>query len=113
MVLELHQSLCGQIEAPKLWHSKLRNGMEARKFRTSELDPCLFISDKMIAVCYVDDVLCWLRTTKILRKNIKSLEDKRDEFNWEMTVSKMLQLFLGSKSTKMNLMEATNSLNRA
>jgi len=25
MVLELHRSLCGQIEAPKLWHEKLKN----------------------------------------------------------------------------------------
>ena len=58
MVLELHRSLCGQIEAPKLWHEKLKNGMEVQNFKTSELDPYLFISKKMVAVFYVDDVLC-------------------------------------------------------
>jgi len=50
MVLELHRSLYGQIEAPKLWCEKLKNGMEAQNFKTSELDPCLFISKKMVCV---------------------------------------------------------------
>ena len=81
MVLELHRSLCGQIEAPKLWHEKLKNGMEARNFRTSELDPCLFISKKMVAVSHVDNVLYWFKHDKTFNKHIKSFEDDGDEFN--------------------------------
>ena len=40
VTLELHQSLCGQVEAPKLWHSKLHCDMEDCGFRASDLDPC-------------------------------------------------------------------------
>ena len=30
----------------------------------SELDPCLFIGDKVICICYVDDLLFWARDEK-------------------------------------------------
>ena len=95
MVLELHRSLHGQIKAPKLWCDKLKNRMEAQKFKTSELDPCLFISDKMMAVCHVDDVLCWFKDDNTFKKHIKSFEDNGDEFNWEMTVEQDVTAFLG------------------
>ena len=70
MVLELHRSLCGQIEAPKLWCEKLKNGMEARNFKTSELDPCLFISKKMVCVSHVDNCLHWFEDDKTFNKLI-------------------------------------------
>ena len=55
--------------------------MEARNFRTSELDPCLFISKKMVAVLHVDDVLYWFKHDKTFNKHIESFEDNGDKFN--------------------------------
>ena len=81
MVLELHRSLHGQIAAPKLWCEKHENGMEAQDFKTSELDPCLFVSKKMVAICHVDDVLHWFEVDKTLTKHIKCFEDNGDKFN--------------------------------
>ena len=95
MVLELHGSLHSQIEITKLWHDKLKNGMEAQNFKTSELDPCLFISKKMVAVSHVDDVLHWFKDDKTFTKHIKLFEDDRDKFNWEMTVEQDVTAFLG------------------
>ena len=95
MVLELHKSLYGQIEVPKLWHERLKNGMEARNFRTSKLDPCLLIFKKMVAVSYVDDVLYWFKHDKTFNKHIKSFEDNGDKFNWEMTVKQDVTAFIG------------------
>ena len=94
MVLELHRSLYGQIEAPKLWHEKLKNGMEAQGFKTSRTDPCLFISKKMVAVLHVDDVLHWFKDDKTFTKHIKSFEDDEDMFNWEMTAEQDVTAFL-------------------
>ena len=95
MVLELHRSLYGQIEAPKLWYEKLKNGMEARNFKTSELDPCLFISKKMVCASCVDDCLCWFKDDKTFNKLTKTFKDCGDEFNWEMTVEQDVTAFLG------------------
>ena len=72
MALELHRSFYGQIEAPKLWHEKLKNGLEAQDSKTSELDPCLFISKKMVCISYVDDCLYWFKDDKTFNKLIKN-----------------------------------------
>ena len=95
MVLELHRSLHSQIEAPKRWYRKLKNGMEAQDFKTSELDPCLFISKKMVCISYVDDCLYWFKDDKTFNKLIKTFEDDGDKFNWEMTVEQDVTAFLG------------------
>ena len=69
--------------------------MEAQNFKTSESDPCLFISKKMVAVSHVDDVLHWFKDDNTFKKHIKSFEDNADEFNWEMTVEQDVTAFLG------------------
>ena len=38
--------------------------MEACGMKQSELDPCLFVGDKVIAIQYVDDLLFWSRDEK-------------------------------------------------
>ena len=95
MVLELNRSLYGQIEAPKLWCEKLKNGMEAQNFKTSELDPCLFISKRMVCTSCVDDCLHWFKDDKTFNKLIKTFKDDGDKFNWEMTVEQDVTAFLG------------------
>ena len=55
--MKLHKSLCGQVEAPWFWCDKSSEGSQACGLKPSAIDPCLFVSDKVIAAVHVDDVV--------------------------------------------------------
>ena len=94
--LELHKSLYGQVEAPKLWYEKLRGGLESRGFTCYEnLDPCLFVKSDCIAFCYVDDLCFFYHKPKVFQTIIKSFKDDGDEYNWELTVEGEVNSYLG------------------
>lgn len=103
MMLELHKSLHGQTESPKIWFQKLKEGLEDCGFCPYEhLDPCLFVSDNVFAVCYVDDVLFWCCDAKHFDVFIQSFKDDGDECSWEMTVKEDVLAFLGVHITEQN-----------
>ena len=57
-VLRLKKNLCGKKAAPRLWFQHLKERLEACGFKQMiDVDPCLFISDKVICLVYVDDAL--------------------------------------------------------
>eukprot|EP00985_Skeletonema_marinoi_P023357 scaffold15528_cov159-Skeletonema_marinoi.AAC.1 len=53
--LRLLKSLYGLRQAPRLFWKYLTKSMEECGLKQSCLDPCLFIGEKVVAVCYVDD----------------------------------------------------------
>ena len=55
MVLKLKKSLYGTKQAPWTWFLKLKQCLEKRRFRQSELDPCFFVHLDMVYLNYVDD----------------------------------------------------------
>ena len=57
LALKLKKSLYGLRQAPLKWFEKLRGSLIERGFKQSAQDPCLFLSDKVVAVVWVDDVL--------------------------------------------------------
>ena len=59
MLLNLNKSLYWKAEAPCLWYKNLEKGIEAWGFKKSDAYPCIFISNKLICVVYVDDGLFW------------------------------------------------------
>ena len=61
-LLRLNNSLYGQAEAPRLWFEKLEKVLEDIDFNPSGADTCIFISDKVMCLAYVDD--CLLFDTK-------------------------------------------------
>jgi hypothetical protein len=61
MVLKLHFLLHGMRPSPRNFYRYLEEKLRAQGMRPSELDPCLFIGDKVIAVLYVDDVLLYAK----------------------------------------------------
>ena len=63
-VLKLNKSLYGQADAPRMCYDKLRAGLEARNFTACKADPCLFISKKVICICYVDNCLWFAKDSK-------------------------------------------------
>ena len=57
VVLKLKKSLYSQAEAARLWYEKLRNGLLERGFMMNKVDPCMFMSNTVMCVVYVDDCL--------------------------------------------------------
>ncbi len=57
-VLKLKKSLYGLKQSPRNFFLHLKNKLELVGFeQATEIDPCLFISDKVICLVYVDDTL--------------------------------------------------------
>lgn len=94
-VLKLKKSLYGSIFAPKLFYEKLSKGLEDRGFVKSRMDPCMFISKKVVVQCYVDDLNIYSPETKYIDALLKSFAEDGDEYNWEMTSNGTVSEFLG------------------
>jgi hypothetical protein len=58
-VLKLKRTLYGIKQSPRAFWKFMDEKMVNCDMVQSELDPCLFISDTVIAVMYVDDILMW------------------------------------------------------
>jgi hypothetical protein len=57
-VLRLKKSLYGLKQSPRNFFKHLKSKLEAIGFEAAtDIDSCLFISDKVICLCYVDDTL--------------------------------------------------------
>ena len=52
----------------------------------SKVDSCLFFSNKVIVLSYVDDCLLFAKCKKDINTLIKSFQDDGDKFNWKMTI---------------------------
>jgi Reverse transcriptase (RNA-dependent DNA polymerase) len=74
--LELKKSLYGLSVAPKLWYLHLREQLEAKGFKPSAIDPCLYFRNGVAIAVYVDDVIMIGRTTKELDEIVKDLQEE-------------------------------------
>ena len=59
MAIKLKKNLYGTKNASRNWFLKLKAGLEARGFKASAIDPCLFMRDDCLIVLYTDDCLCF------------------------------------------------------
>ena len=75
-VLKLEKNLYGTKQAAANWYEMLKNGLLKEGFKTSKIDPCLFLRKDAIIVTYVDDCLIFGRDAKIIETLINDL--KRD-----------------------------------
>ena len=82
VVLKLKISLYGQAEAACLWYENLRNGLLERRFVTSKVDTCLFMSKTVICVVYVDDCTFWARSQSDIDNVMKSFKEYGPSYNW-------------------------------
>ena len=80
-ILQLNKSLYGQADAPRMWYNKLREGLEARHFVTCEANPCLFISKKLVCICYVDDCLWFAKDSKDIDAVLQSFKDDGHQYS--------------------------------
>ncbi len=58
-VLKLNQTLYGLRQSPRAFWLYLTEKLERCSLKHSKLDPCLFISSRVICIVYVDDLLFW------------------------------------------------------
>ena len=56
-VLKLKKTLYGLRQSPRAFWKFVVENMELCDMPQSQLDPCLFVGEKVIGICYVDDLL--------------------------------------------------------
>ena len=76
-VLKLKRSVYGLRQSPKNFYTFLREGLEARGWKASEYDPCLFYRNGMVCLIYVDDCLFFGATEELIDECIKELREKK------------------------------------
>jgi Reverse transcriptase (RNA-dependent DNA polymerase)/GAG-pre-integrase domain len=73
-VLRLKKSLYGLKQAPRNFFQHLKSKLESIGFQAAtDVDSCLFISDKVICLCYVDDTLLFAREQESIDEVIAQL----------------------------------------
>ena len=96
-VLKLKRSLYGQRDSPRNFFEHLKGNLIKCKFRQSESDPCLFFSDKVICVVYVDDCLFFSRQQVHIDRAIQDIKDTGMDLNVEDDVAGFLGVHLNHK----------------
>ena len=60
-VLKLKKTLYGLRQSPHSFWKYLTKAMKACGMEVSKIDPCLFVGEKVLSICYVDDILFWAK----------------------------------------------------
>jgi hypothetical protein len=91
-VLKLKKSLYGLKQSPNNFFQHLNGNLESIGFMSNDdLDPCLFVSDKVIALVYIDDTLFYSPKQESIDDVINGLR----ECGMEMDVEDDVAGFLG------------------
>ena len=94
-VYKLIKNLYGLKDASKTWFDYLRNGLEKRGWKRSEVDECLFTKNGIILVVYVDDAILVSPYKSLIRREISSLQEEFD-----LTDDGALKDYLGTRFAK-------------
>jgi hypothetical protein len=91
-VLKLKRSLYGLRQSPRNFFQHLKSKLESIGFEANDnIDPCLFISDKVICLVYVDDTLFFSPTEAFINEVI----DKLSQSDLDLEVEDSVAGFLG------------------
>jgi hypothetical protein len=93
-IYKLKKSLYGLRQAPLNFFLYLKEGLEARGFKQSTYDPCLFVSEKVICLCYVDDCLFFAKDDADIENVIDSLQ-RPEPTKFDLTIEDDVAGFLG------------------
>jgi hypothetical protein len=74
-VLRLKKSIYGLRQSPRNWFLHLKDKFAKVGFKQSEYDACLFVSDKVIYIVYVDDTLFFSPRQEYIDEMIVKLEE--------------------------------------
>ena len=84
-ILTLKKSLYGLRQAPRLWFKTLEKSLHDLGFKLSDNDACLLMKKGLVALVYVDDVLFFVTSDKLIDKVISDLK-KNFDLSKECTV---------------------------
>ena len=73
--MKLERSLYGLVQSPKNFFKHLKGNLESSGFSQSQHDSCLFISDTVICLVYVDDCLFFSKHQHDIDSAIKRIKD--------------------------------------
>ena len=65
-IIELKKSLYGLKQASLNWFNMLKEGLETRGYKCSNVDPCVFIKKDAIVLTYVDDCLILAKSNEVI-----------------------------------------------
>ena len=107
-VLKLKKNLYGLKQAGLNWFEYLKEGLEERGFRQSEVDPCVFFRDDAILLCYVDDCIVLSQDSKTVDDIVNSLSTgvdqadstKKFKHKYTLTNDGGIKNYLGVEVTK-------------
>ena len=90
-VLKLKKSLYGLKQSPVNFFNFIKDKLEKAGFQSQDsVDPCLFISDKVICLVYVDDTLFFSPKEEYITEAINSLKDQNVAVEIEDSVAGFL-----------------------
>jgi len=90
-VLKLKKSLYGLRQSPRNFFQHLKGKLEKIGFESAEdVDPCLFISDRVICLVYVDGTLFYSPDPKYIDDVIRKLEAEGMDLEEEDNVAGFL-----------------------
>ena len=95
-VLKLKKTLYGLRQSPREFWKYITKKLAAFGLTQSKLDPCLFIGEKFICVCYVDDLIFWSRDESQIEEFAEMLRSEGVDLEQESDAAG----FLGVKLTR-------------
>ena len=88
MVLKLKKSIYGLKQSPRNFFLHLKGKLEEAGLQSNpEVDPCLFVSDKVICLVYVDDTLFFSPDPKYIKEVTDKLRSLGMELEEEESIS--------------------------
>jgi Reverse transcriptase (RNA-dependent DNA polymerase)./Integrase core domain. len=101
-VLKLNRGLYGLRQSPRNFFHYLKENLEGVGFKQSMLDPCLFISNKVICVVYVDDCLFFSPCESDINNSIAAIKERSMDLEVEDSVEGFLGISIKRESNNDN-----------
>jgi len=100
-VLKLKRSLYGLKQSPRNFFQHLKGKLEGIGFESAvDVDPCLFISDKVICLVYVDNTLFYSPKQEYIDEVVKKLEEQEMDLETEDDVAGFLGVHIERNEAK-------------
>ena len=103
-VLKLKRSLYGLKQAPRNFFQHLKGKLESVGFESmTDIDPCLFVSDRVICLTYVDDTLWFSPKQEYIDEAMQKLRDAGMDLEKEDDVAGFLGVHMEQEGDHINL----------
>ena len=73
--LKLKNNLYGTRQSSANWFDMLKTGLEDEGFKQNKVDPCLFVRNNFIVICYVDDCCILSKDKETIDELLKNLSN--------------------------------------